>query len=499
MINSTARSDMRRKMCPIFLMIALLVLSCGGGGGGGGSADVTIMPEPPANVLSTGGNGQNMLSWSETSEAKSYNVYWSTAAGVTKATGTKISGASSPYYHTGLTNDTTYYYVVTAVNSIGESAESVQVNATPTYNAAPLPPKEVVAIGFNRKAIIRWTPADSEDENTSYNLYWSLNTGVTKSTGTKITNAVSPYTHNGLSNGTVYYYVVTAVNQYGESVESWQVLATPEQGEVPSAPSTVTAVAGDRQATITWNNVERATDYNLYWSTSPDVSSITGKKIAHVKNPYTHTGLTQGKTNYYVITAENGFGESDDSEKASVFIPDSRKDICVAMGDSITAGDSASSYAKSYVPLLSTRWAKTIINASAGGAYSSYGASTIDDLLYQHNPAYLTIYLGTNDAGLADPDTTISNLQYIVEKAKDNGTIPVIATIGPCFDEWAWRKPYVIDLSQRIRQLAASEGIACADIEAALGWNRSYMANSLHPNDAGHGIIADTFYKALTR
>ena len=75
----------------------------------------------------------------------------------------------------------------------------------------------------------------------------------------------------------------------------------------------------------------------------------------------------------------------------------------------------------------------------------------------------------------------------------------MIATIGPCFDEWAWRKPYVIDLSQRIRQLAASEGIACADIEAALGWNRSYMANSLHPNDAGHGIIADTFYKALTR
>ena len=75
----------------------------------------------------------------------------------------------------------------------------------------------------------------------------------------------------------------------------------------------------------------------------------------------------------------------------------------------------------------------------------------------------------------------------------------MIATLGACFDEWDWRKPYMIDLSKRIRQLAADEGIACADIETALGWNRSYYADSLHPNNAGHQIIADTFYKALTQ
>ena len=72
------------------------------------------------------------ISWSSVSGATSYNIYWSTTSGVTKTTGTKLTGVTSPYTHTGLTNGTTYYYVVTAVNSYGESSESSQVSGTPT-------------------------------------------------------------------------------------------------------------------------------------------------------------------------------------------------------------------------------------------------------------------------------------------------------------------------------------------------------------------------------
>ncbi|MCL2669802.1 MAG: SGNH/GDSL hydrolase family protein, partial [Syntrophaceae bacterium] len=114
-------------------------------------------------------------------------------------------------------------------------------------------------------------------------------------------------------------------------------------------------------------------------------------------------------------------------------------------------------------------------------------------------PRYLTIYLGTNDAGFIYPDVILSNLQYIVERAKANGTIPVIATLGPSIYDWAWKTSDTLEVNRRIRQLAASQGIACADIDVALGWNHSYMADGLHPNDAGHQIIADTFYNALTR
>lgn len=491
---------MKIKIYLTFVILGLLVLSCGGGGGGGAGSNPNSAPSAPENIISISGNAQIRLSWENTSGATTYNIYWSATAGVRKQSGTKISAVTSPYYQTGLNNGTTYYYVVTAVNQFGESTESIEVSASPSEFTAPLPPKEIAILGLDRKTILRWTTVEAEGADTSYNVYWSTSSGVSKGNGTKIANAVSPYTHVNLTNGTIYYYVVTAVNGYGESLESQTVSATPDRGNLPSAPTEVKAVAGDREATITWKAVDNATTYNVYWSTSADVSSKKGTKLANVKSPYTHSGLSQGKTYYYVVTAANGYGASDDSERSSATIPDSRKDICVAMGDSITAGDYVTSYANSYVPLLSARLGKTIINEGANGAHTSYGASAIDEVLYRHNPLYITIYFGSNDLGFVDPNNTIGDLQYMIERAKENGTIPVVATMGPFLKNWAWRQPYATELSRRIRQLAASQGIACADIEAALGGNSKYMIDDgMHPNDEGHRIIADTFYRALTQ
>ncbi|MBI5182166.1 MAG: Ig-like domain-containing protein [Nitrospirae bacterium] len=96
-------------------------------GGGGGSA-----PSAPTGVSATAGDGQTTISWNAVSGATSYNIYWATTSGVTKTTGTKISSVTSPYTHTGLTNGTTYYYVVTGINACGdESGESNQLSATP--------------------------------------------------------------------------------------------------------------------------------------------------------------------------------------------------------------------------------------------------------------------------------------------------------------------------------------------------------------------------------
>ena len=87
------------------------------------------MPAAPMGVMATGGTNQVTISWSPVSGATSYNIYWSTASGVTVSTGTKISSATSPYIHAGLSAGTAYYYIVTAVNSAGESAASPQVSA----------------------------------------------------------------------------------------------------------------------------------------------------------------------------------------------------------------------------------------------------------------------------------------------------------------------------------------------------------------------------------
>jgi fibronectin type 3 domain-containing protein len=181
------------------------------------------IPSLPTGVNATAGDGQVSISWNSVSGATSYNLYWSTSPGVNKTTGTKISNVTSPYSYTGRINGTTYYYVVTAQNALGESSESSQVSATPGH--PPTAPTGVNATAGDGQVSISW---NSVSEATSYNLYWSTSSGVNKTTGTKISNVTSPYTHTGRINGTTYYYVVTAVNSYGESSESSQVSARPK-------------------------------------------------------------------------------------------------------------------------------------------------------------------------------------------------------------------------------------------------------------------------------
>lgn len=72
-----------------------------------------------------------IASWDAISGATSYNIYWGTAPGVTKATGTKIEGATNPYTQNDLTTGTPYYYIVTAVFSLGEGPASSEVTAYP--------------------------------------------------------------------------------------------------------------------------------------------------------------------------------------------------------------------------------------------------------------------------------------------------------------------------------------------------------------------------------
>ena len=115
----------------IFLLFFLIVTNSCGGGGGGTTATTGSAPSAPTGVIATAGSGQVSISWTSVSDATSYNIYWSTTSGVTKTTGTKLTGVTNPYDHTGLTNGTTYYYVVTAVSSYGESSESSQVSAIP--------------------------------------------------------------------------------------------------------------------------------------------------------------------------------------------------------------------------------------------------------------------------------------------------------------------------------------------------------------------------------
>ena len=89
-----------------------------------------VAPQAPMGLTATAGDGQVLLSWAAVSGATGYSVKNSTSSGGSYAT--IASGVTSLVFtNTGLTNGTTYYYVVSATNPGGESANSTEVSATP--------------------------------------------------------------------------------------------------------------------------------------------------------------------------------------------------------------------------------------------------------------------------------------------------------------------------------------------------------------------------------
>jgi len=107
----------------------LAALGYGGAFTGTGTLSIVLSAPTGLSAVATG-SGQVTLSWQPVSGATSYNIYIGTSSGgETFAYSESTSPGSSTV--TGLTNGTTYYFEVTAVNSSGESPRSSEVSATP--------------------------------------------------------------------------------------------------------------------------------------------------------------------------------------------------------------------------------------------------------------------------------------------------------------------------------------------------------------------------------
>ncbi|WP_281888438.1 hypothetical protein [Paenibacillus sp. YYML68] len=93
----------------------------------------TDAPQAPIEptLIAQSDISKNNLSWTSSSSATSYHIKRSTTAGGPyMSIATNVTGTT--YSDTAVTHGTTYYYVVTAVNSYGESVHSNEASAKPT-------------------------------------------------------------------------------------------------------------------------------------------------------------------------------------------------------------------------------------------------------------------------------------------------------------------------------------------------------------------------------
>ena len=176
---------------------------------------------------------------------------------------------------------------------------------------------------------------NAEPEATGYAIYMSTSPGVTPLTGYRFPSKENSITITALTPGMTYYFIVTVLGQSGEVGRSKEMSYTAARDEVglidfkniraDAAPKPATAQPSPQEAkkpvTLAWESVPGATSYNLYWRNQAGVTKQNGKKISNVKNPYKITGWKTGMTYYFVITAVNKDGESQESAEMSYTVP----------------------------------------------------------------------------------------------------------------------------------------------------------------------------------
>ena len=220
--------------------------------------------------------------------------------------------ATTSFTDTTAANGVTYFYVVSAVNTGGESANSNESSATP-LPPPPAAPASLTATAGNAQVALTWSASAGA---ASYNVKRATVSGgpyTAIATGIATTN----FTDTTVANGVTYFYVVSAVNIGGESANSSQASATPAAPLLPAAPSSLTATAASRtRINLAWaDNATNETGFLIERSTN----GTTFTQIATVGvnvTTYASTGLKRNTTYWYRVRATNAAGSSAYSNTA---------------------------------------------------------------------------------------------------------------------------------------------------------------------------------------
>jgi len=276
------------------------------------------IPSKPVNLSSDWGDTWINLTWKPPednggAEISNYSIF----RGINEGTLVRSAtiGNRTWYKDTGLINGKYYVYAITAHNSVGEGPLSNSTSDIP--KRIPSEPLDLSIDWDDQQLSLSWSPPlnNGGAQIDSYMIYKRI--GETELNPIQFGN-VTRYNDTEVSNGIEYTYSISAMNIAGEGPRSSEESSIPKR--VPDLPRNLKAYSGDGYITIDWlppliDGGSTITGYVIY--SSIDDKNYTKLVSLGVTNKYNDTGLINGQTYYYRLSAVNFVGEGDTSSPVS--------------------------------------------------------------------------------------------------------------------------------------------------------------------------------------
>lgn len=168
----------------------------------------------------------------------------------------------------------------------------------------------------------------------------------------------------------------------------------------------------------------------------------------------------------------------------------------LALGDSLTEGAGVAPQ-EAWPALLASRTGWVVINGGMSGDTSDGGLRRLPALLEEHKPVLVLVALGGNDMLRHIPqEETVANLEKILTLIRNRGAKPVLlATPNPSLMGAVFQNLSAADFYQQVAD--AQQAPLIKDAIADVISDPQLKVDPLHPNAAGHALLAEKIFDAL--
>ena len=249
-----------------------------------------------------------------------------TTAPSTTTTTSSTTTTVPPTTTTSSTTTTTSSTTTTTAPPVTTTAPPVTTTTTSTTTTiavtVPGAPTSVYGTSGNTQVSLTWyAPASTGGSAiTDYVVQFSTSASSGFTTFSDGTSSATTATVTGLTNSTVYYFKVAAVNSVGTS--AYSAVSSGVTPGVASAPTSLSVSSGRTGMNVSWTaptstGGSAITDYVIQYTTSPGYSYVTFSDGTSTTTSATITGLIAGSTYYIRVAAVTSLATGTYSSESS--------------------------------------------------------------------------------------------------------------------------------------------------------------------------------------